>query len=93
MIKKLNVYLKILLALLVVVILTSAIGAYWVNSSFLDFENDYIEKTDFKELTSEGYTFLDRNGNQILDVYEDNRRLIDERVEDLLMQMNIDEKI
>jgi beta-glucosidase len=88
MIKKLNVYLKILLALLVVVILTSAIGTYWVNSSFLDFENDYVEKTDFKELTSEGYIFLDRNGNQILDVYEDNRRLIDERVEDLLMQMN-----
>ncbi len=64
-----------------------------MNSTFLDFEEEYTEKKDFQELTIGGYTFLDRNGNGQLDVYEDDRRSTTERVEDILLQMTIEEKI
>jgi beta-glucosidase len=43
-------------------------------------------------LTREGHTFRDLNKNGKLDVYEDTRRPIEERVEDLLSQMTLEEK-
>lgn len=43
-------------------------------------------------LTQDGITFRDLNKNGKLDVYEDPRRPIDERVEDLLQQMTLAEK-
>ncbi len=43
-------------------------------------------------LTEDGITFRDLNKNGKLDVYEDPRRPIDERVEDLLKQMTLEEK-
>lgn len=43
-------------------------------------------------LTQDGVTFRDLNKNGKLDVYEDPRRPIDERVEDLLKQMTLAEK-
>ncbi len=61
--------------------------------TFLDFEDEYVENMDLSEVTVDGYTFLDRNGNGELDIYEDNRISINERVEDLLSQMTIDERI
>ncbi len=64
-----------------------------MNSTFLNFEKGYTEKTDIKERTIDGYTFLDRNGNGKLDIYEDSRKNTDERVEDLLSQMTLEEKI
>jgi beta-glucosidase len=70
------------------------LGGWWyVNSTLLNFEKGYEEKTDIEEITIDGYTFLDRNENGKLDVYEDNRKTTDERVEDLLSQMTLDEKI
>lgn len=42
--------------------------------------------------TNDGTTFRDLNGNGTLDVYEDPTRPIDERVEDLLAQMTLEEK-
>lgn len=42
--------------------------------------------------TDDGLTVRDRNKNGRLDVYEDPRRSIDERVEDLLAQMTLEEK-
>ncbi|MEM7116391.1 MAG: glycoside hydrolase family 3 N-terminal domain-containing protein [Chloroflexota bacterium] len=44
-------------------------------------------------LTKDGITFRDLNGNGRLDPYEDPRRPIDERVEDLLSQMTVAEKV
>ncbi len=44
-------------------------------------------------LTQEGITFRDLNKNGRLDVYEDPRRPIEERVEDLLRQMTLEEKV
>jgi beta-glucosidase len=43
-------------------------------------------------LVEDGLTFRDLNKNGRLDVYEDNRRPIEERVEDLLSQMTLEEK-
>jgi beta-glucosidase len=43
-------------------------------------------------LTEDGFTFRDLNKNGRLDPYEDSRRPIDERVEDLLSQMTLEEK-
>jgi len=43
-------------------------------------------------LTEDGFTFRDLNKNGRLDPYEDSRRSIDERVEDLLSQMTLEEK-
>lgn len=44
-------------------------------------------------LKQDGIVFRDLNKNGCLDVYEDPRRSIEERVEDLLQQMKLDEKI
>jgi beta-glucosidase len=43
-------------------------------------------------LTEDGFTFRDLNKNGRLDPYEDSRRPINERVEDLLSQMTLEEK-
>jgi len=43
-------------------------------------------------LTENGHSFRDLNKNGKLDVYEDRRRTVEERVEDLLGQMTIGEK-
>ncbi len=43
-------------------------------------------------LTQDGITFRDLNKNGMLDPYEDPRRPIEERVEDLLQQMTLEEK-
>jgi len=43
-------------------------------------------------LTQDGITFRDLNKNGKLDIYEDPRRPIEERVEDLLKQMTLEEK-
>lgn len=44
-------------------------------------------------LTQDGITFRDLNKNGRLDIYEDPRRPIAERVEDLLRQMTLEEKV
>ncbi len=46
-----------------------------------------------KELSIDGLTFRDLNNNGKLDIYEDKRQGIDARIEDLLSQMNIEEKV
>ncbi len=43
-------------------------------------------------LTIDGYSFRDLNKNGNLDVYEDSRASIDGRVDDLISQMQLDEK-
>ncbi|HEX9331357.1 MAG TPA: hypothetical protein VF896_05690, partial [Anaerolineales bacterium] len=43
-------------------------------------------------LTEDGITFRDLNKNGKLDPYEDPRRPIEERIDDLLQQMTLEEK-
>ncbi len=48
---------------------------------------------DAPVLTQDGITFRDLNKNGRLDIYEDPRRPVEARVEDLLRQMTLDEKV
>ncbi len=79
-------------ALFLLLVLTGfGIGLY-LNSTFLSFEEE-AENIEIKELTLDSLNYLDRNGNGKLDPYEDDRNPLLDRVEDLLNQMTIEEKI
>ncbi|MEM6631595.1 MAG: glycoside hydrolase family 3 protein, partial [Bacteroidota bacterium] len=89
--------LKITLIVFASIILLGLIIAFagwrYFNSSLLDFEKGYTESLDFKEITKDGYTFWDRNNNGELDIYEDERNSVEDRVSDLVTRMTIEEKI
>ena len=51
-----------------------------------------IQGAEAPTLTHDGITFRDLNKNGRLDIYEDPRRPVAERVEDLLVQMTLEEK-
>ncbi|TFH23139.1 MAG: glycoside hydrolase family 3 protein [Bacteroidia bacterium] len=51
-----------------------------------------LEYAEVKTLTIDGFTFRDLNKNGKLDVYEDARESVDDRVGDLLSQMTLEEK-
>lgn len=91
--KFLRITLKSLGVILVILILGGLLGWWYVSSQFLDFEGDYTENKNISELTIDGYTFLDRNKNGSLDVYEDDRVSTEDRAENLLSQMTVEEKI
>ena len=56
-----KVTLRALGALILILIVASAIIWTYLKSSFLDFEDDYIEQSSFTELNLNGEVFLDRN--------------------------------
>lgn len=51
-----------------------------------------LEYAEVKTLTIDGFTFRDLNKNGKLDIYEDSRRPINDRINDLLSQMTLEEK-
>jgi beta-glucosidase len=51
-----------------------------------------LEFPEVKTLTIDGFTFRDLNKNGKLDIYEDSRKPKEDRVTDLLSQMNLEEK-
>ncbi|MEM9077933.1 MAG: glycoside hydrolase family 3 C-terminal domain-containing protein [Bacteroidota bacterium] len=89
----LKITLIVLTCLIAVAAIIGFIGWRHIDSTFLSFEEDYVENSDFEQLTSDGYPYWDRNGNGQLDVYEDDRQPVEARVEDLLSQMTLEEKI
>jgi len=91
--KGLKIALIVLASLVALVIIAGFAGWTYINNTYLNFEKDFEEKTEFETLTVDGYTFADRNGNGALDVYEDSRRSTEERVADLMSQMTQEEKI
>lgn len=91
--KVLKITLKAIGIFALLALITGIIGWFYLKSTFLDFEDDYAEGKDLNELTIGDISFLDRNGNGKLDIYEDNRESMHNRVEDVLAQMNIEEKI
>lgn len=80
-------------SLLVLALIVAGTGYTYVQSTFVDFEEDYRENKKVAELDIDGVRFLDRNANGKLDVYEDSRRSLEERVEDAHAQMTLEEKI
>ena len=91
--KKRILFFKITGLLIFLILLSGGLSFWYVNKTFLTFENGYDEQTNFSELTKDGYTFFDRNNNGKLDVYEDHRHSIKGRVHDVLSQMTLEEKI
>ena len=80
--------------ILVIILAVAAIVTWtYLKSSFLDFESDYLEQTSFTELNLNGQTFLDRNNNGNLDIYENPNEPIEKRVSDVLSQMTLEEKL
>ncbi|GLU44780.1 glycoside hydrolase family 3 N-terminal domain-containing protein [Allomuricauda sp. NBRC 101325] len=91
--KILRITLKTLGIILGILLLGGLIGWWYLKSQFLDFEDDYKEKSDLTELTLGGNTFIDRNENGKMDVYEDPNQSIEARVADVLSQMTVEEKL
>ena len=83
--------LGILIGLIILLIL---IGFIWVSASRNKSTkiNMALAGPEVTTLTLDGMTFRDLNKNGALDIYEDSRRSYDERVNDLLSQMNLEEK-
>lgn len=84
----------ILYLLLVVVVLTAGVLYFWSNvrPELNTRRNLSLLGKDAPTLTQKGITFRDLNKNGVLDPYEDPRCPIEERVEDLLNQMTLEEK-
>ncbi len=88
--KVLRLFLFIFLGLIGILIL-SIIGFnvyFWISN--LRAKSGLIEK---KVLVLDGLEFRDLNNNGKLDVYEDSRQPLDDRIEDLLSQMTLEEKV
>ena len=79
--------------ILLLVVVGGLITANNFKNTFLDFEGDYTEKTEFNDMEIDGLLFVDRNGNGQLDPYEDHRLTVEERVENALSLMTLEEKI
>lgn len=70
------------------------VAGIYMYSNFVNVDkSDSFRKVPVKEISVDGYTFLDLNRNGKLDIYEDTRNPMEERVADLLSQMTPDEKI
>jgi len=91
-------FLKILLwsigGLLGVIILIFIIT--WISISVTSSKtvrySEGLQSGEVKTLTIDGFSFRDLNKNGKLDLYEDSRMTVEERVNDLLSQMTIEEK-
>ncbi|MCK5209474.1 MAG: glycoside hydrolase family 3 protein, partial [Cyclobacteriaceae bacterium] len=88
--KLFNVLLYLILGIvgiIVIALISFNLYYFFLNNSA---KSVLVEK---KELTVDGLTFRDLNNNGKLDIYEDNRQEVEARVEDLLSQMTIEEKV
>lgn len=85
-----KIVLKILISLLILIIIAAG-TMYFLK--YREVKNNYaLLGEEAPTLQIDGKTFIDLNKNGRLDIYEDHRKSTDERVEDLLKQMNIEEK-
>ncbi|MGB3798330.1 MAG: glycoside hydrolase family 3 N-terminal domain-containing protein [Lewinella sp.] len=84
---------RILLALLLIVVLAAAGFSYYFYTTYLGFERGYAEATNLPPENVAGYTYIDRNRNGLLEAYEDERLPLDERIEDVLAHLTLEEKI
>ena len=86
--------IKVIIGLFLVIIIVGGLGYYYVSSNILNFEDEISkEKMKYPELKIDGFNFIDRNNNNKLDLYEDNRESIETRANDLLSKLTLEEKI
>lgn len=89
-----RILIKVLLSLVGLVLVIIIVAGIYMYSNFVNVDkSDSFRKVPVKEISVDGYTFLDLNRNGKLDIYEDTRNPMEERVADLLSQMTPDEKI
>jgi beta-glucosidase len=90
----LKISLKVVLAVLgLMLVLAISVGIYFNRNIINSGPRVKDNYPDIKELSSNGYAFRDLNRNGKLDVYEDARESLENRAEDLLSQMTLEEKI
>jgi len=82
---------KLVVLALIAIVVTSSI-AFYAYYGILSSGNLSSAGPEAATVHDGAFAFRDLNKNGALDVYEDSRRLVDERVEDLLSQMNLAEK-
>lgn len=86
--------LKVFLAILGFLLLVAIIGAIYVNAFLFNFGLKQQEpESEIAELTEAGFQFRDLNQNGKLDPYEDSRLSAQQRAEDLLPRLTLEEKI
>ena len=81
-----------LLAALIVILALLAIGGLWLSSAIQSRSNLAELGEHAPALEVDGFSFRDLNKNGELDPYEDSRVSVDDRVEDLLSQLTLEEK-
>jgi beta-glucosidase len=86
--------LLVVACLILVLIIIGGIGYYYVSSNVLTFEDEiYKKEIKYNKLQIDGFSFIDRNNNNKLDLYEDNRESLETRANDLLSKLTLEEKI
>lgn len=92
--KALKIFLYTLLSLvgLLIIILVITYLTMSISANRKLKEAAVLQGPEVKTLIIEGFEFRDLNKNGKLDIYEDKRRSTEDRVSDLLSQMNLEEK-
>jgi beta-glucosidase len=89
-----RILLKVVLSVLALALVSAIAGGIYFNRNIINSGPRVKDKyPEIKELSSNGYAFRDLNRNGKLDVYEDARQSLENRAEDLLSQMTLEEKI
>jgi beta-glucosidase len=91
--KGIKITLIALGSILLIAIVAGVAGWFYLQSILFNFEKKYADEPVLKTITANGYTTFDRNANGTLDVYEDARQPMEERVKNLLSLMTLEEKI
>ena len=92
--KTLKIILLVLASIVGLAVVIAIAVMLWLNSNLINpGKKDSYKGKEINEITVDGFTFRDLNRNDGLDIYEDTRKSIDERADDLLSQMTHDEKI
>lgn len=76
----------------ILLLLLIAYGAFYVKASRASNANLALLGPEAKELTENGTTFRDLNKNGTMDIYENPNATIDDRVDDLVGKMTLEEK-
>jgi beta-glucosidase len=92
--KLLKILLYSICSILGLIILIVLITGLWISISgnHTAKKNMALAGSEVKTLTIAGFTFRDLNKNGKLDPYEDKRQPMEVRINDLLSQMNLEEK-
>jgi beta-glucosidase len=88
------VLLSLIGILLGIIILTISIAFLWISVSGNKTAKQYLALAgpEVKIIAADSISFRDLNKNGILDIYEDPRRSTEDRIEDLISKMNLEEK-